>query len=135
LREYYDVKIAELIKKKAGELPLTYGAILGVADIIGCWEIKTDRLNPDVNKRHDFIMVDGEDRHPYSDVIPELEFGNFSDGRYAWQLHNVVKFPEPIFCRGKQGLWDCQSELAAAYYLPSISDELKQALIPYVEGV
>ena len=40
--------------------------------------------------------------------IPELEFalGDYSDGRYAWELE-LVKLPDkPIPAVGKQGLWN-----------------------------
>jgi hypothetical protein len=35
----------------------------------------------------------------------EYKFGDFSAGRYAWDLHNPVLLPEPILAKGKQGLW------------------------------
>jgi hypothetical protein len=35
----------------------------------------------------------------------ELDFGNYSDGRFAWELE-VLKVPEaPIPAIGKQGIW------------------------------
>ena len=35
----------------------------------------------------------------------EREVGDFSPGRYAWELTDVVKLDKPIPCRGAQGLW------------------------------
>ena len=35
----------------------------------------------------------------------EEAFGDFSPGRYAWQLANVRPLPEPIPTYGKLGLW------------------------------
>lgn len=32
-------------------------------------------------------------------------FGDFSPGRYAWQLENVARLADPVACEGKQGLW------------------------------
>lgn len=37
---------------------------------------------------------------------PELSFGNYSPGRYAWILVNVRKLDEPIAAKGRLGLWD-----------------------------
>lgn len=31
--------------------------------------------------------------------------GDFSDDRWAWRLSNVLRLPEPVPCRGAQGLW------------------------------
>jgi len=37
---------------------------------------------------------------------PELSFGNYASGRFAWILENIQKLPEPIPARGAQGLWE-----------------------------
>ncbi len=42
----------------------------------------------------------------------EENFGDYSHGRYAWKLENVRVLFEPIPCRGYQGLWDWNPELA-----------------------
>ncbi len=36
----------------------------------------------------------------------QLPYGDFTPGRYAWLLSDVVRLPEPIPCRGHQGLWE-----------------------------
>ncbi len=40
------------------------------------------------------------------DIYDQRSFGDFSPGRYAWLLADVVKLPHPISCRGHQGLWE-----------------------------
>lgn len=35
----------------------------------------------------------------------ELEFGDYSPGRFAWRLENIVPLLTPIPARGQQGLW------------------------------
>ncbi|MFH0899047.1 MAG: 2-oxoglutarate dehydrogenase E1 [Pseudomonadota bacterium] len=35
----------------------------------------------------------------------ELLVGNFNDGRFAWDIRNVRRLPEPIPARGQLGLW------------------------------
>jgi hypothetical protein len=44
-------------------------------------------------------------RHFRVPMHPEFSFGDFSDGRYAWLLEDVVKLPEPIPAKGSLGLW------------------------------
>ena len=36
---------------------------------------------------------------------PELSFGDFSPGRYAWELENPERLAHPIPARGQQGFW------------------------------
>ena len=33
-------------------------------------------------------------------------YGDFSHGRWIWVLHAVVKLPEPIPAKGRQGFWN-----------------------------
>lgn len=37
---------------------------------------------------------------------PELEFGDYSDGRWVWVLDETQALPEPIPAKGAQGLWN-----------------------------
>lgn len=36
----------------------------------------------------------------------ELEFGDFTPGRYGWVFTNVTRLPQPIPAKGSLGLWD-----------------------------
>jgi len=38
--------------------------------------------------------------------VDELNMGDFSDGRFAWELEVVEVFAKPIPAKGKQGLWE-----------------------------
>ena len=42
---------------------------------------------------------------------PELDFGDFGPGRYAWVLKSVLLFGNPIPCRGMLGLWALPDEV------------------------
>jgi hypothetical protein len=68
-------------------LPL--GSIVAVVDLTNCLE------------------TGGE-----SPEWPECAFGDYSDGRYAWFLKNLRCLPEPIPCRGAQGLWTVPEDVA-----------------------
>lgn len=37
---------------------------------------------------------------------PERSFGDYTAGRYAWVLRNLVELPEPVPARGGLGLWE-----------------------------
>lgn len=43
----------------------------------------------------------------------QLPYGDFTPGRYAWLLADIVALPEPIPAKGKQGLWTPDAETVA----------------------
>lgn len=50
------------------------------------------------------------DVHPVEEVYPrigaeEREFGDYSPGRYAWELAGVRRLETPVPARGALGLW------------------------------
>ena len=42
----------------------------------------------------------------------ELAFGDYSNGRYAWELENPEVFAEPIPMRGRQAIWNVTLDLS-----------------------
>jgi hypothetical protein len=57
------------------------------------------------------VRLDGLARTPtaltFADVTElEQELGDYSPGRYAWQLGDPRPFPEPVPVRGMLGLWE-----------------------------
>jgi hypothetical protein len=64
------------------ELPL--GAVLAVCRLEAVWKIEKEHWIP-------------EDQAP---------FGDFTPGRYAWDLKDINPLPHPIPARGRPGLWD-----------------------------
>ena len=40
--------------------------------------------------------------------LPELLLGDYSSGRYAWELGDPRVLPVPVAVRGQQGLWTVQ---------------------------
>lgn len=42
----------------------------------------------------------------------EVYFGNYSEGRYAWELANLKVFPEPLPAKGKLRLWEWNKEIS-----------------------
>jgi hypothetical protein len=74
----------QLLMDSVDEYWLKYGVVLCFVDVIGC--------------------------HPVEDVRGklsgrELQYGDYSDGRFAWQLENVRVLPKPIELTGRQGFF------------------------------
>lgn len=79
---------------------LPYGAIVATCNLVECCLIKEDglyRLIPWLKKPAEmFAPLPTE---------PELSFGDYTPGRFAWILEDVRQLPEPIPVKGHQGLW------------------------------
>ena len=58
----------------------------------------------------DVITTDGwmgrYSRSESESTQEEYRFGNYTHGRFAWELRNPVKFDKPIPAKGSLGLWE-----------------------------
>lgn len=90
------------------------GAVIATAELVNVWHI-VYHPGPNVDKaRHIDIGAESmtEDKHDphFGDYfVPtdkEIILGDWTPGRYAWELANVKALPEPIPVKGKQGLWN-----------------------------
>ena len=86
---------------------MPYGAVVATADLVECWYIghvnwKGQRC---IGTGGSFTGTHDDERYDYIDG-DELLFGDWREGRWAWELANVKPLPVPVPCRGKQGLWD-----------------------------
>lgn len=90
------------------------GKIIATAELVNVWHI-VYHPGPDVDKaRHIDIgaesMTTGKHDPHFGDYfVPterEIVLGDWTPGRYAWELANVKMLPEPIPIKGKQGLWN-----------------------------
>lgn len=91
---------------KPGEfsrLSIPLGCILGVADLCGCFRSLGQLLSISPA-----ILEDGTHIHQ-----PELSFGDFYPGRFAWKLENVRRFETPIPFRGMQGIFNVPDAIVA----------------------
>jgi hypothetical protein len=83
------------------------GAVIATAEIVECWEvIRKDKHGAAllVNR------IDKYDDRIIREPVNELLFGDFTPGRYAWELANVKLLDTPIPVKGKQGLWEWKGE-------------------------
>ncbi|SMC63672.1 ASCH domain-containing protein [Sporomusa malonica] len=88
------------IDKKKYFLP--FGAMIAIAEIVDCAKMVGCTLD-NVNNGHKLISVTLENGHVVSGN--ELEFGDYTLGRYAWILANVRRI-EPIPAKGMQRIWE-----------------------------
>lgn len=68
------------------------GAIIAYADIVGCYPVE------DIKNLTD----------------RERLFGDWSEGRYAWEIAHVVMLSEPLPYKGQLGLWNVPSGVIKA---------------------
>lgn len=105
----HDREIAETLNKHGivltNDLPI--GAIIAVSELKDCHRVMIEELcwanleGGEIVKGNEFI------------------FGDYSTGRYAWQLENVQQLEEPIPVKGQLGLWNFQSyDFEVVYEVP-----------------
>jgi hypothetical protein len=129
-------------------IDLPFGAIIAFADLVGCHKIEAEddrtpfyrylpgaaeilRLQRDFPGQRDYR---GERIRRFPDAErDEVLFGDWTPGRFAWELVNVEQLPEPLYCKGRQGLWNPFDELRAAYYKPNQTDKMKAFLRDYIK--
>lgn len=75
-----------------GDVPR--GVILGTVRVQSCWEVEGIR-------------------HELSET--EREYGNYFDGRFAWELVDLRRLVQPIPARGALGLWPVPPEIEAEF--------------------
>lgn len=67
------------------------GCIIGTVEVVFCMRMP---LDPGVSNK-------------------ETAFGDWTPGRFAWQLANPRRLAAPIACRGMRGLWNVPPEIEA----------------------
>lgn len=63
---------------------LPYGAIVGVANLAACLEVRS---------------------HTWPPEFAHLKGHEHADGPWCWVLAGVRRFKRPVPCRGSQGIW------------------------------
>jgi activating signal cointegrator 1 len=123
------VPIAAVPAVDALDRPLPLGAVVAAADLVDCVPILAplDRL-PRSWMPHVAETINGElrvwqgsnDHAPCpsmtwrtTEIEDQRPFGDFTEGRYAWLLENVLPLAEPVPAKGQQGLWTPDGTLVA----------------------
>lgn len=79
---------------------LPRGAVVATCSIISCLLIQADGLY--------FVADRGRIRVKVYELPaePELSFGDFTPGRWAWMLKGQKQLSVPVTAKGHQGLWN-----------------------------
>ena len=93
------------------ELPK--GAIVAVGRLVYVF-LTGDTLN----YRHLDRTVRGPNGLTYQITPQEIEFGDYSPGRFGWVLTDVVRLEQPIPVKGALGLWNVP---------PMVMEQIKRA--------
>lgn len=89
-------RLWELGFRKEEDFPL--GCVIAVADVVECRKVS------DWMSNNDLPILHGRENDYYLDE-QEYVFGDYTPGRYAWELANVRQI-DPVPARGQQGLWN-----------------------------
>lgn len=88
-----------LLKHGYGKNNLSFGSIIAKTNLKKCLKvIENDNIL--------LLVTSATLENGYKVNGNELEFGDFAEDRYAWQLDNVEMFKEPIQAKGQQRLWN-----------------------------
>lgn len=90
---YGDRYFHDSLMRHFGRIPMAqdcfdFGAIIGRVDLVNCVRVETIRESLGLRER---------------------SFGNYENGRYAWQFSDPIQFAEPLVYRGNQGLFEVNS--------------------------
>ncbi|RKN75026.1 ASCH domain-containing protein [Paenibacillus ginsengarvi] len=82
----------------AGNLPT--GVVVATANLSECFMIKHDTLGG-------LVLLEAERRRTHFETTDkEFIFGDYTSGRFVWELNDVKQLPDPIPAKGQQGLWN-----------------------------
>ena len=109
----------ELVYKWFGEgtKDLPAGAVICTAVIIRAFQIANKKI----------VNIKGPPVSPRTRP-PLDDYGDYSPGRWVWQLGKVAALAEPVRARGQQKFWAWQPQLGLA---AQSQDDLKNGLCPH----
>lgn len=84
------------------------GAVIATGELVGCHKIVSVGWTGASKRR--IAWTDGE-LAPHYPSENEILFGDWTPGRYAWEIKNVQMLPNPIPAKGKQRLWNWEAAL------------------------
>lgn len=73
---------------------LPTGAVIAIAHLVDCHKVQ-------LNFANDAVVTTG----PTINGL-ELKFGDFSDGRYAWELYDIKGLEVPAVAKGQLSIWE-----------------------------
>lgn len=90
---------------------LPTGSVVATASLAECW--KWDESEGVLLRNNPIVEYEAIGKTKNRIVISDKEksFGWYGEGRYAWEMTDVRKLPEPIPAKGQQGLWNWEGNL------------------------
>lgn len=77
-----------------------FGAVVAIAELTDVYLITEDGLY-----QSRYLRTEGPKKLPLPSE-PELSFGDYTPGRFAWELKNIVQLKLPIPTKGGQRIWN-----------------------------
>lgn len=77
---------------------LPYGCVIATAELVGCYQIYD-------TGEHGAYLLKNSGKVEFIRGN-EIFFGDWTEGRFAWEFVNVTILPEPVPAKGKQGFWN-----------------------------
>jgi hypothetical protein len=77
------------------KLPL--GKVIATAELVGCYGMYRDMFGDICIRTENGI---------YTPDKEEKDLGDWTPGRYAWEIKNIKLLPEPIPAKGMQRIWN-----------------------------
>jgi len=106
---FCDWPICETLRKHGivhlADLPT--GKIVATANMTECWRVIGIA---DVPVKETSVLSSGNRMFGITPATEEYQFGDFSEGRYAWELTDVQPLPVPLPAKGQQGFWNWTEE-------------------------
>lgn len=104
---------------------MEFGVLLGTVEVVRALPISNGEPEPEYEPlnahhidiawglelcthTHTFGTQSGEYFNDYrrSDISDQIPYGDWADGRWAWELANIERFDRPIPVKGKRGVWE-----------------------------
>ncbi|MGF6354041.1 hypothetical protein ABIE27_001951 [Paenibacillus sp. 4624] len=87
---------------------LVTGAVIAKSVLTDVWSISRPFGDKQIVER---LSIDSRRTICWGGYMPdEYHFGDYSDGRFAWQLDDVVQLQEPVPAKGQLSLWNWEEE-------------------------
>lgn len=101
----------DLIRRVSPSIDIyPYGGIIAIARLVDCSVMASRGENP----VYCYTTTQPDASQKFFPTAIEEMCGNWTAGRYAWFLDEVVAFKTPIYVRGKQGLSVIRDEVLLA---------------------
>ena len=91
---FYPVLHQAGIIDESGNIHFTLGAVLGTVDLVDMWQTGGNGT---------IRLLGSNQVRRISET--EINYGDYSKGRFAWETANPRRFDTPIITNGHQGLW------------------------------